>query len=61
MPKMFYYVITDVAKLYLANFLGMNHGERSTENCEILAENVRGAAVDEAVAGDHGIAWKLFL
>jgi hypothetical protein len=36
--------------------LGISLGERAAENGEILGEDVRGAPVDETVAGDETVA-----
>jgi hypothetical protein len=46
---------------YFADFLGVNHRKGSSEDSEILAEDVRRTAVDQSVSGDHRIARNFFL
>ena len=54
LPSMFQ--VNVLGKCYLADLLCVNHGQRSSEDGEVLAEDVRRPAVDQTVAGDHGIA-----
>ena len=46
---------------YFADFLGVNHRKGPSEDCEVLAEDVRRTAVDQSVSGDYRIARNFFL